>query len=59
VGVALVVAAATASAGLALTRSHGSARPDCTWGASSITASYQDGQWQVSQPTVSGCTSTP
>jgi hypothetical protein len=38
-----------------------SARPAsaCNWGASSVTASYENGQWVVSEPETSGCIPKP
>jgi hypothetical protein len=45
---AFVVAACVGSAG---------AQQECSWGASSITATYENGQMVVSGPQTSGCTS--
>jgi hypothetical protein len=50
VAAAFVVAACVGSAG---------AQQECTWGASSITAIYENGQWIVSGPETSGCTGSP
>ena len=51
-----VIAACAASAGASMIhRSSGHA--DCSWGASSITASYENGQLVESKPQTSGCTS--
>jgi hypothetical protein len=58
VSVALpVIVVGTASAGATAGRS--SDQPSCTWGASSITATYENGQVVESTPQTSGCTSVP
>jgi hypothetical protein len=51
---AAVLVASTASAAVAFRGGHGRAH-DCEWGASSVTATYENGQWVESQPAVSGC----
>ena len=56
IGALFVAAACVASGGASMNqRSIGDA--DCTWGASSITASYENGQLVESKPQTSGCTS--
>jgi hypothetical protein len=58
IGVVSVITAGAASAGASMI--HGSrAHPNCTWGASSVTATYEHGQLVVSKPATSGCTSLP
>lgn len=58
VSVALtVIVACTASAGATVTRS--SDPPTCTWGASSVTATFENGEVVESTPQTSGCTSMP
>jgi hypothetical protein len=53
-----MIAACSAAAGpIKVQRSSGSA--DCTWGASSITASYVNGDVVEAEPQTSGCTSSP
>jgi hypothetical protein len=53
-----VIAASAASAGASMI--DGSrVNPNCTWGASSVTATYEQGQLVVSKPETSGCTSHP
>ena len=56
VGMLFVIAACAASAGASNVRHTDR---DCTWGASSITASFENGSWVVSQPQTTGCTSPP
>lgn len=29
--------------------------PECTWGASSVVAEFEDGEFVVSEPATSGC----
>jgi hypothetical protein len=53
-----VIAASAASAGASTIRGW-RAPPRCTWGASSVTAAYENGQLVVSKPATSGCTSRP
>jgi hypothetical protein len=56
IGVLAVIAACVASAGPS--RAQRSPSPaSCTWGISSITASYVDGQVVESTPETAGCTS--
>jgi hypothetical protein len=31
----------------------------CTWGASSVTATFENGRWVESQPETSGCVQQP
>jgi hypothetical protein len=50
-----VTAACAASAGASKIQSP-SGDADCSWGASSITASYVDGVLTESEPQTSGCT---
>jgi hypothetical protein len=57
-GGALLVVAICASAGVSRARSA-PAPERCTWGASSITASYDDGRVTVSEARTSGCTAEP
>jgi hypothetical protein len=55
VAAAFVVAACVGSDGAG----PAGAQQECTWGASSITATYENGQWIESAPATSGCTSGP
>ena len=48
-----VIVACTASAGATVGRS--SDQPSCTWGASSITVRYENGQVVESTPQTTGC----
>jgi hypothetical protein len=58
VGAVSVIAASAASAGASMI--HGSrVHPSCTWGASSVTATYENGRLVVSKPETSGCTPHP
>jgi hypothetical protein len=57
-GLLFVIAACLASAGASSVRRSADDRV-CAWGASSITASFEDGRWVVSQPQTTGCTSRP
>jgi hypothetical protein len=50
-GIVLVLATANAG-GAAKTPPK---RPSCSWGASSVTARYEDGKWVVGPPTTTGC----
>jgi hypothetical protein len=56
IGVLFVIAVCAASAGASMVKGS-SGYADCSWGASSITASYENGQVVESQPETSGCTS--
>jgi len=53
-----VIAVCAASAG-ATTVHRSSENEGCTWGASSITATYDNGHLTESEPQTSGCTSYP
>ena len=50
-----VIAACAASAGASMVQ-RSPRDADCSWGASSITASYENGQLVESKPQTSGCT---
>jgi hypothetical protein len=55
----VVIGICSASAGATVgPRSAGPASA-CTWGASSVTASYENGHWVVSEPQTSGCIPKP
>jgi hypothetical protein len=58
IGALFVIAACAASAGASMVQ-RPSGYANCSWGASSITASYEDGQFVESKPQTSGCTSGP
>lgn len=57
IGALFVIAACVASAGASM-KQRSIRDADCTWGASSITASYENGQLVESKPQTSGCTGT-
>jgi hypothetical protein len=49
----IVLVLATASAGGAAKTPP--AKRSCSWGASSVTARFEDGKWVVGTPTTTGC----
>jgi hypothetical protein len=51
----IVVVLATAASGGAA-KTPPTKRASCTWGASSVTARFVDGEWVVGTPTTTGCT---
>jgi hypothetical protein len=53
-----VIVACTASAGATIKRSSDDA-PTCAWGASSVIATFENGEVVESTPQTSGCTSGP
>jgi hypothetical protein len=50
----IVIVLATASAGGAA-KTPAAKRQSCSWGASSVTARFEDGKWVVGPPTTTGC----
>jgi hypothetical protein len=58
IGALSAIAACAASAG-GSTGQRSSGQANCTWGASSVTATYENGHVVVSKPHTTGCTSPP
>ena len=58
IGALSAIAACAASTG-GSTIQRSSDRANCTWGASSITATYENGHVVASKPHTTGCTSPP
>jgi hypothetical protein len=51
-GIVIVLAGAGSAGGAAKTPP---AKRSCSWGASSVTAHFEDGRWVVDPPTTTGC----